>query len=105
MIRHIVMWRLKEEAGGQPKAANALAMQGWLEELPAQIPEINALEVGLNVNPSERAWDVVLVTSFEDEAGLAAYSSHPIHQAVVNSIRAVTAEARVVDFVAAEPPA
>ena len=103
MIKHVVMWRLKDEAGGQPKEANIRDMKGWLESLPARIPQIRSFEVGLNINPSERAWDVVLVSSFEDEADLAAYSSHPQHQAVVASIRAVTAEVRVVDYVAGNP--
>ncbi len=102
MIRHIVMWRLEEEAGGQPKEANARSMKSWLEGLPAQIPQIRSLEVGLNISSSERAWDVVLVSSFETEADLAAYSSHPQHQAVVALIRAVTAEVRVVDYVAGD---
>ena len=103
MIKHVVMWRLKDEAGGGSREASARAVQGWLEELPARIPQIRSFEVGLNINPSERAWDVVLVSSFEDEADLATYSSHPRHQAVVASIRAVTAEVRVVDYVAGNP--
>ena len=105
MIKHVVMWRLREEAGGQPKEANARDMKGWLEALSGQIPQIRSLEVGLNISSSKRAWDVVLVTSFENEADLAAYISHPQHQAVVASIRAISAEARVVDFVAGDPVA
>jgi hypothetical protein len=39
MIKHIVMWRLKEFAEGAAKAENALRMKEILETLPVKIPE------------------------------------------------------------------
>jgi len=98
MIKHIVMWRLKENAGGAAKVENARAMKARLEALPEAIPEIGRLEVGLNVKDSERAADVVLYSEFDSPADLAAYIQHPAHQEVVTFVREIAAETRVVDY-------
>ena len=103
MLRHIVMWQLRDEADGQSRAANALAVQQALMSLRSKIAEIADLEVGLNINGSERAWDIVLVSTFESQEALDAYSAHPAHQEVVRLIRSVSAETRVVDFVTDDP--
>ena len=98
MIRHIVMWKLEDEAGGATSAQNALAIKQQLEELQAAIPQIRELEVGLNLQASDRAMDMVLITTFDGSADLATYRDHPRHQAVVAFIRAVVSETRVVDY-------
>ncbi len=98
MIKHIVMWRLKEEAAGQTKADNARAIKTRLEALPQAIPEIRSLEVGLNTKDSERAMDVVLYSEFDSPEALAVYSRHPTHQEVVAFVREIAAESRVVDY-------
>ena len=103
MLRHIVMWKLQAEAGGQSKAANAQAVQRALMSLRSKIAEIADLEVGLNINGGERAWDIVLVSTFKDQEALDVYSAHPAHQEAVRLIRSVSAETRVVDYVTDDP--
>jgi len=98
MIKHIVMWRLREEADGADKAENAREMTRHLKALPAAIPEIRHLEVGLNVKDSERAADVVLYSEFASPANLAAYIQHPAHQEVATFVRGIVSETRVVDY-------
>ncbi|MEE9464794.1 MAG: Dabb family protein [Candidatus Neomarinimicrobiota bacterium] len=98
MIKHIVMWRLAEEAAGASKEENARAMQARLMALPGEIDEIQQFEVGLDINRTERAGDVVLVSSFATRDDLAAYSGHPRHRAVVDFIRGFSIDARVVDY-------
>ena len=98
MIRHVVMWKLQAEAGGQSKDANAQAVRAALMALPGKIPQIAELDVGINISTSERAWDVVLVSSFNSQTDLETYSAHPAHQEMVKLIRAVSAETRVVDY-------
>ena len=104
MIRHIVMWKLQDQAAGQSKEANGQAVRQALMALPAKIDEIAGFEVGLNINGSERAGDVVLVSTFKDQEALKTYSAHPDHQEVVRFIRTVSAETRVVDYVTDDPP-
>lgn len=48
MLKHIVMWKLKEFAEGKTKAENALIMKESLERLVGIVPEIISLQVGIN---------------------------------------------------------
>ena len=77
MIRHIVMWKFKEE-----EQENMLVFRDKLLALKGQIPEIRAMEVGININPSERSYDAVLVSEFDSLEALKAYSVNPLHVAV-----------------------
>jgi hypothetical protein len=98
MVKHIVMWRLKDSAAGSDKASSAQAMRARLEALPTAIPVIRRLEVGLNIKDSERSSDVVLYSEFDSAEALAVYSQHPVHQEVVAFIRGIVSETRVVDY-------
>jgi heme-degrading monooxygenase HmoA len=98
MITHLVIWRLKETALGNSKAANALLLREKLEAMRGQVPGLNRLEVGLDVSATENSGDVVLITEFDSREELAAYQAHPVHQAVVEFIRSVVSERRLVDY-------
>ena len=52
MLKHIVMWKLKEFAEGKTKAENALIMKESLERLVGIVPEIISLQVGINEKES-----------------------------------------------------
>ena len=49
MLKHIVMWKLKEFAEGKTKAENALIMKESLERLVGIVPEIISLQVGYGI--------------------------------------------------------
>jgi hypothetical protein len=98
MIRHVVMWRLKDEALGLQRPALAAELKKRLEGLIGKVPNILTFEVGLNEVPSDTASDVCLVSTFEDLAGLKAYVDHPEHQKVVAFVREVVAERRANDY-------
>lgn len=98
MIRHIVLWNLKNEADGLGKVANAQILKQRLEALPGLIPEIQSLEVGLNFNHSEAACEVALLTSFHHVADLQVYQQHPAHQDVVAFVRRIVTDRHVVDY-------
>lgn len=100
MLKHVVMWKLKEEALGMDRAALGAAMKQRLEALVGQVPSIRSLEVGLNVVPGDTARDVVLVSRFDDLAGLQAYVDHPAHQAVLGFVKQAVEERRAVDYLA-----
>ena len=100
MIKHIVLWKLKDEAEGRSKQENAIELKRQLEDLNGKIPGLLYLEVGINVpenNPGDES-DVVLYSEFEDMAALKAYHAHPEHQKIIPFARAVRAERRVVDY-------
>ena len=97
---HIVMWTLKDEAEGAPKAANAARMKALLESLRGKVPGLKRLEVGLATRGLEANCDVVLLAEFTDAAALAAYQGHPEHVAMKPWIGSVRATRQVLDYVA-----
>ncbi len=99
MIRHIVMWKLKDEAEGAPKEKNAQKLKLILEGLRANIEEIKAVEVGIQTNPDEKeALDVVLICDFETELDFQMYTRNPHHQKAVNFIESVAEKRYFVDY-------
>ncbi len=98
MFKHIVMWNLMEEANGAQKVHNAKEMKKRLMNLPNIIEEIQEYEVGINQGKSAAGMDVVLISGFKDADDFDTYRKHPEHQKVVEFIRSVQSEARVVDY-------
>ncbi len=98
MIKHIVMWRLKEEAEGATKAENIQKMKEMLLALPGVISEIIRLEVGINSLASPAAYDVVLYSEFANFDGLNAYQIHPEHEKCKDFIGKITCDRAVVDY-------
>ena len=94
MIKHIVMWQVKGDAVDE----HCNDIKTRLEQLPGMIPQIREYEVGINMRSSDRAFDIVLISSFDSQADLETYSAHPAHQEVVAFTRSVTTLARFVDF-------
>lgn len=99
MIKHIVMWTLKDEAGGKTKAENLKTMQALLEALPSKVPGVVELEVAASgLFESVPPTDIALYTVFKSKEDLKAYAVHPEHQLVVEFIKSVVAERRVIDY-------
>jgi quinol monooxygenase YgiN len=95
MIKHIVAWRLSEE---HDKTASAARIKELLEGLHGQIPGLLHIEVGVNVVIDANAADVVLYSEFVDLEALKTYQAHPLHQAVVPKVKALTTDRRSVDY-------
>lgn len=98
MIKHIVLWKLKEGVDGRSKTEAAKELKTSLEGLKGKIPEVRALEVGLNFNPADTASDVSLYTEFKSREDLERYQKHPEHLKVVEIVKKLTAERRVSDY-------
>jgi hypothetical protein len=98
MVKHIVLWRLKDFAEGADKASNAGHIKVGLEGLRGRIPGLVAIEVGVNFEPSPAAFDVALYSVFESREALAAYQAHPEHAKVADFILRVRSERVVADY-------
>ena len=98
MIRHIVMWRLKERALENDKQTNAQLIKQKLEALAGKIPGLLKIEVGIDFSSTEDSADVVLYSEFTDHAALEEYGSHPEHEALLPFVKDVRSERRVVDY-------
>lgn len=92
------MWKLKEFAEGKSRAENAAWMKQHLEALLGVVPELKSVEVGVNVDPSEMAYDAVLVSTFESQEALAAYKVNPEHVKVSSYCKKIRESRVVVDF-------
>lgn len=100
MLKHIVMWKLKDFAEGKEKNENVILIKEMLLSLRAKIPEIKAMEVGININSSEQAYDAVLYSEFEDEKALNIYQNHPEHKKVSEFVGKVRVARTVIDYLA-----
>lgn len=99
MIKHIVMWKLQDEAEGKTKKENALIIKEKLEALVGVIDEIKYLEVGININEEDSmAYDACLITEFEDFDALNRYQVNPEHKKVSSFVRGVCVTRTIVDF-------
>ena len=95
MVKHIVMLDFKEEN----KKENLEKVKRMLEALLETVPTLKSMEVGINFSEEERAMDLSLYSEFENQAGLEAYAIHPAHLEVVDRIKEVTLESKVVDYI------
>ena len=75
MIRHVVMWTLKD-------AAEAPRFKQLLDSCKGLVPGMHEFEVGIRAEGLEANVDVLLVSTFSDMASLDAYLHHPHHKAV-----------------------
>ena len=98
MIKHIVMWKLKEQAEGADKASNARKMKTLLDACAGIVPGILKLEVALAQPGLEATYDVVMYSEFADKAALDAYQDHPQHVAAKPFIGAIREARQCVDY-------
>jgi hypothetical protein len=98
MVKHIVFWKLKDEANGMSKLENATAIKQKLEDLNGKIEGCTKLEVGFDFLHSAESADVVLYSEFENKEALYFYTNHPLHKAVMPFIAEARSERRVVDY-------
>ena len=98
MIKHIVMWKLKEQAEGADRATNARKMKELLEACAGIVPGMLKLEVGLAQPGLEATYDVVLYSEFASREALDAYQEHPQHQALKPFFGAVREGRQCMDY-------
>ena len=95
MIVHIVMFKFKDEN----KEANIQKAKEMLNALESKIEELLSIEVGINFDTAERAFDLSIYTKFNSKEDLNSYAVHPEHLKVVEFIKSVVTESKVVDYI------
>lgn len=94
MIKHIVMWKFKDEVTKEDK----LKMKHQLESLKCVVPSLIDIEIGMDVLGGDASKDMVLYSEFASMDDLKAYATHPAHLAVVDFVKPLVAERAVVDY-------
>ncbi len=81
MVKHVIIWTLKDEYSDSEKAAIKAEIKEGLEGLKGKIDgllEINVITEGLSSSNT----DLMLDSLFENEEALKGYAVHPDHVAV-----------------------
>ena len=97
MVRHIILWKLKDMPEAEKATVKANIKSG-LEGLMGNIPGLTAITVQTTGLASSNA-DVMLDSAFTDEAALKGYAIHPEHVKVADTyVRPFTEIRLCLDF-------
>lgn len=81
MIRHVVMWRFRQDMEQTPTEI-AKEMKSRLEALNGKIEGLLRAEVGVNMKQTASSYDAVLTADFTSWEAMEAYKINPLHVAV-----------------------
>ena len=84
MVKHVILWKLKEDVTGEAKDKVLREMKENLEALVGKVPGLSDLTIVTKPLASSNA-DVMLDSTLESEDALKGYQSHPDHVAVANT--------------------
>lgn len=94
MIRHVVMFKFKDETD----SAARTDFVERIERMVGEVEVIRALELGRNFAESARAFDLVLMVDVDNEEALEIYGSHPKHLPVKELAGQLCSASYVVDY-------
>ncbi len=93
MISHVVIFKFES-----PDSPNIEVACSRLRSLAGRVPQLRSLQVGANLIPSRRAFDLALVARFDCLQDLEDYQVHPYHREVASYMRSVASKIISVDF-------
>ncbi len=94
MVKHIILWQLKDELSGEEKAKVRADIKVGLEGLAGKIPGLIDIHVQTEMLDSSNA-DLMLDSTFEDSDSLKGYAVHPEHVAVADGVVRPNTKSRV----------
>ena len=98
MVKHIILWKLKDELKGEEKERVMEKIKFHLENLKGKIPGLIEMNIITEKLDSSTA-DLMLDSTFESADALKNYSTHPEHVAVANNcVRPYIKERLCLDF-------
>ena len=83
MVKHVILWTLKDELSAEEKAQVKQGIKEGLEALKGVVPGIVEIRVNIDGLASSNA-DLMLDSTFESEEALKAYAVNPAHVAVAD---------------------
>jgi hypothetical protein len=94
MLTHIVIWKYRPDVEPEVREEHVRL----LRDLASQISAVGSLHVGFDTLGLPRSFDTGLVATFDDRAGLDAYTVHPEHVKVAEFGRSISERVASVDF-------
>lgn len=98
MVKHIILWTLKDQYSAGEKEQIRRGIKENLEGLVGKVPGLLAVNVRTEYLPSSTV-DVMLDSTLESEEALKAYRTHPAHVAAADTfVRPYTATRACIDY-------
>ncbi|MCR5142315.1 MAG: Dabb family protein [Ruminococcus sp.] len=97
MVKHIIIWDFKDELTAEEKREAAAKMKSGLEALKGVVEGLEDISVVTEFLDTSNG-DIMLDSTFKDEAALAYYADHPEHVKVKEFVRTVVKARKCVDF-------
>lgn len=98
MVKHIILWQLKDEFSAVEKAEIKKGIKDGLESLMGKIEGLTEIKVYTEGLSSSNA-DLMLWSVFESEEALKDYAIHPAHVKVADTkVRPFTKTRSCLDF-------
>ncbi len=98
MVKHVIIWKLKDELEGAEKEKVLCDIKTNLESLVGKVPGLVELKIITDTLESSNG-DLMLDSTLESEEALKGYAVHPEHVAVAdNFVRPYTQVRMCVDY-------
>ena len=98
MVKHVILWQLKDELSEEEKVAIRAGIKEGLEGLAGKILGLTEIKVQTEMLASSNV-DVMLDSTFVDEAALKGYAVHPAHVEVADTkVRPYTKTRACIDY-------
>ena len=99
MVKHVIVWTLKDEYSAEEKADIKKGIKDGLEGLKGKVPGLLEIKVYTEGLVSSNG-DLMLDSTLTDEAALKGYAVHPDHVAVAdNKVRPFVKQRSCFDMV------
>lgn len=89
MVKHVILWKLKDELTVNSKDEAIAKIKEELEALVGNIPGLISLQI-IRADLASSNADIMLDSTFESEQALKGYQVHPMHVAAASFVRANT---------------
>ncbi len=99
MVKHIILWKLRDDLSDAEKEAVKQGIKAGLEGLKGLVPGLLDIHVHIAGRLDSSNADVMLDSTLESVEALKGYAVHPAHVAVADSkVRPFTAQRTCLDF-------
>lgn len=99
MVKHIILWTLKDSLSEEEKIQIKKSIKEGLESLKGVVPGLTDIKVQIDGRLASSNADLMLDCTLESEEALKCYAVHPAHVAIANSrVRPFTAIRSCLDY-------
>lgn len=91
MIKRIAMWKLRDRAEAKDLAVVIHSLKG-------NVPSVLDVEVGVNINSTKSAYDLVFTATFKSSGKLKEFEEDAYHKEVSAKVSAARESQVVVDY-------